>query len=89
MTKIIHKSRSLRRVFKKLPGNKVTIHYEPRAPSKPKCAVCGKPLAGVARVRPYKAQTMAKTQKRPERPYGGNLCSACARERIKREKLGL
>lgn len=34
------------------------------------------------RERPYKMQRLPKTKKRPERPYGGRLCSACARRAI-------
>jgi len=78
-----HKSRSMRRVYTKLPGNKVVIHYKKRKPSKAECAVCGAPLHGVPRERPYKMQNMAKTKKRPSRPYGGVLCSKCMRAKLK------
>ena len=79
-----HKSRSMRRVYTKLPGSKVVIHYKKRKPSKATCAVCGAALSGVPRERPYKMQTMAKTKKRPSRPYGGVLCSKCMREKVKK-----
>ncbi len=77
-----YKSRSLRRVYTKLPGSKVVIHYKKRKPSKAKCARCGKVLPRVPRERPYKMQNMPKTAKRPQRPYGGVLCSACSRKEI-------
>ena len=76
------KSRTKRRVFKKLPGKRTTVHYESRKPSKAKCAECGAELKGVPRERPYKMQNMPKTKKRPERPYGGVLCSKCTRKKI-------
>ena len=79
-----HKSRSMRRVYTKLPGSKVVIHYKKRKPSKAKCSECGAALSGVPRERPYKMQTMAKTKKRPSRPYGGVLCSKCMREKVKK-----
>lgn len=78
-----HKSRSMRRVYTKLPGSKVVIHYKKRKPSKAVCSECGTALSGVPRERPYKMQTMAKTKKRPSRPYGGVLCSKCMRAKIK------
>ncbi len=81
------RSRSLRKVFVKTPGGITRVHYRKRKPSKAKCAICGKPLHGVPRERPYKIRNMAKTQKRPERPYGGVLCSSCMRKKIIEEKV--
>ena len=78
-----HKSRSMRRVYVKKPGNTVNISYRKAKPSKAKCAKCGAVLKGVPRERPYKMQNMAKTKKRPSRPYGGFLCSKCMRAKIK------
>lgn len=77
------KSRTFRRIFKKITGNKVIVRYEKRKPSKAKCGNCGARLKGVPRERPYKMRNMAKTKKRPSRPFGGVLCSKCAREKIK------
>ena len=77
------RARTYRRVYSKLPGNRVTIHYEKRKPSKAQCGSCGKQLAGVPRERKTKLINMPKTMKRPERPYGGVLCSSCMRKRIK------
>jgi len=78
----VQKSRSQRRVRVKTPGGKVTIQYRKRKPAKAKCSECGKELPGVPRQRPYKLQKTAKTAKRPERPYGGKLCSSCTRKLI-------
>ncbi len=74
-----HKSRTLRKVFVKTPGSKVTTHFRKRKPSKAICASCKKQLAGVPRELPAKMVNLPKTAKRPERPYGGKLCSACTR----------
>ena len=76
------RSRSLRRVSVKTPGGDTKLTYRKRKPSKASCAECEKPLAGVPRERPHKMTNMAKTKKRPERPFGGNLCSACSRKKI-------
>lgn len=56
-----------RRIVRKTPGGVLVIHYKRKSPGRPRCAVCRKPLSG----------------KRPKRPYGGNLCPRCSRERIK------
>ena len=77
------KSRTFRRIKVKTPGSKTVTHYRKRKPSKAKCAECGDALKGVPRERPYKMARLSKTQKRPERPYGGVLCSKCARIKIK------
>jgi len=79
------KSGTLRKVFKKTPGGKTVVHYEKGKPAQHKCANCGKKLVGIPRLRPYKMQNLAKTKKRPERPYGGYLCSSCARKKIIQE----
>lgn len=76
------KSGTLRKVFKKTPGGRNKISYEKRKPQVAKCADCGKGLIGIPRLRPKKMQKLAKTEKRPERPYGGYYCSACARRKI-------
>lgn len=77
-----HKSRSMRKVFRRTPSGKTVTAYKKRQPSKAKCAGCGKVLPGVARARPRKMQNMPKSAKRPERPFGGVLCSSCTRARI-------
>lgn len=73
------RSRSLRKIYVKVTG-KTTIHYKYRKPKNAKCGECGAVLKGVPRERPYKMRKMAKSKKRPERPYGGTLCSKCARK---------
>lgn len=77
------RSRSMRRVKKRLPGGSSVIHYSKKKPSKPICSGCKKPLHGVPRDLPQKIEKLPKTKKRPERPYGGKLCSKCLRETIK------
>ena len=76
------RSRSLRKVKRRLPGGRTVIHYKKEKPKAAHCARCDAVLKGVPRERPFKMHTMAKTKKRPERPYGGNLCSKCMRDLI-------
>jgi large subunit ribosomal protein L34e len=75
-----HKSGRYRKIFVKTPGAKNVVHYRERKPNKAVCGSCKKPLAGVPRERPAKMANLPKTTKRPERPYGGVLCSACTRK---------
>jgi|TARA_Y100000310_G_scaffold332023_1_gene406755 large subunit ribosomal protein L34e len=77
-----HKSRTFRRVFVRTPGARTIIHYRKRKPKAAKCGECDAVLKGVPRERPYKMKNMPKSKKKPERPYGGNLCSKCTRRAI-------
>lgn len=76
------KSRTFRRVYIKTPGGKTKISYRKRRPSKAVCSICKATLIGVPNKRPYEMRRLAKTQKRPERPYGGVLCSRCTRKKM-------
>lgn len=79
------KSNTFRKIFRVTPGHKNVVHHEKRKPSKAKCANCGAILKGVPREKASKMQNMPKTQKRPERPFGGVLCSKCSRVKVKEE----
>ena len=74
-----HKSRTFRRIFRKTPGGKTVLRFEKRKPGKPICSKCKKPLSGTARGRKVEILKLSKTQRRPQRPFGGKLCSNCAR----------
>ena len=85
MPRGMFKSGRLRKIFVKTPGGRTVIHYRQRKPSKAICGSCKKQLAGVPRELPSKMANMPKTAKRPERKYGGTLCSACTRLLLKTE----
>ncbi|MBI2650068.1 50S ribosomal protein L34e [Candidatus Woesearchaeota archaeon] len=76
------RSRSLRKVFRKVSGGRVSLHYKKKKPKNAKCGNCGALLKGVPRALPFRMRSMAKTKKRPERPFGGVLCSRCMRQAI-------
>ena len=76
------KSRTFRRVDVKTPGGRVVIHYRERKPKKAHCAECGAVLSGMPRARPSKLAKLPKTMRRPERRFGGVLCSSCSRRRL-------
>jgi len=83
MTKPMHRSRTLRRKKVRTPGNRLVTHFLKRNPKVAKCARCGNPLHGIPRKIPSIFRNLAKTKKKPQRPYGGNLCSRCMREVMK------
>lgn len=76
------RSRSLRKVFRKVSGGRTNVHFKKRKPKMGRCGSCGVALKGVPRELPFRMRSMAKTKKRPERPFGGVLCSKCMRIEI-------
>ena len=76
------RSRSLRRVSRKVPGGRTKLHFKKRKHKAARCGNCGSLLKGVPRGFPFRMRKMAKTKKRPERPFGGVLCSKCMRNEI-------
>ena len=78
------RSRSKRRKKTRTPGNRLITQYKKRRPKIAKCGICGKPLHGVPRLNPVDMRKLAKTKRRPERPYGGNLCSSCMRDLLRK-----
>ena len=76
------RSRTFRRVHVRTPGGKTVLHHRKRKPAKAHCFECGKVLHGVARGRPSEIHKLAKTERRPERPFAGMLCGACMRSRM-------
>lgn len=66
------------------PGGRTVIHYEKRRPGPARCAICGRTLNGVPRLRPVELRKLPKTAKRPERPFGGTLCPSCLEKLLKK-----
>ena len=81
MPKPKFRSKSLRKVFVRVPSGRTVVHYKKRKPKVGHCSICKKPMMGVARLRDNKIKKIAKTKKRVERPYP-NLCSSCMRKII-------
>lgn len=77
------KSKSLRKVFVKVPGNTIKVHYSARRPNRAVCPVYGTPLSGVPRKNPAELGKLAKSERKPERPFGGMLSSKATREIMK------
>ncbi|ADC46729.1 ribosomal protein L34e Rpl34e [Methanobrevibacter ruminantium M1] len=79
------RSRSYKRTNTKTPGGVNVLRYKKKKPSKHVCAECGAVLHGVPRGRPFEVNKLAKSKKRPNRPFGGNLCPECTRKHFKQE----
>jgi len=85
MPKPGHRSRSLRRIHVTSPGGNKSIQYKTKRPSAAVCGSCGSSLKGTPRAKPFEMRNLSKTKKRPERPFGGVLCSRCMRNKIVEE----
>lgn len=59
-----------------------------KRPKIAKCANCGKKLQGVPRLQPSKLRKLPKSRRKPNRPYGGYLCSECMRELFRKKVRG-
>ncbi|MDD5417353.1 MAG: 50S ribosomal protein L34e [Candidatus Nanoarchaeia archaeon] len=70
------KSRKTREVRKRNPSGKTTVRYVRIRTGKAKCAECGAELHGIS------MKIKAKSKRKSNRLYGGNLCSACSRKKI-------
>lgn len=81
------RSRSFRRKRVTTPGGTVRIKYTKKQPGIARCAGCKKPLHGVPRGLPFEIGKLTKSQKRPDRPYGGNLCAPCTKNKIKLKNM--
>ncbi|MBI4813847.1 MAG: 50S ribosomal protein L34e [Methanobacterium sp.] len=89
MPALRYRSRTYKRRFRRTPGGETVLHYKKKKPKKHHCAECGKLLHGVPRGRPYQIRKLAKSKKRPNRPFGGNLCTECTRRFYKEQARSL
>ncbi len=74
------RTRNLKRRKTRTPGNRLVIHYRGKKHGKAICAICKRPLHGVPNLKSSSMRKLPKTKRRPERPFGGSLCSSCMRE---------
>ncbi|MEM3363929.1 MAG: 50S ribosomal protein L34e [Candidatus Micrarchaeia archaeon] len=70
------KERVKKKVYRRTPGGVLKKLIKNAKKHKPRCGICKAPLKGTA----Y-ARSLRKTEKRPERPFGGYLCHKCS-ERV-------
>ncbi|MGB9728966.1 MAG: 50S ribosomal protein L34e [Thermoprotei archaeon] len=69
------RTHSKAKIKTRTPGGRTSLHIRPRKTKKARCSICGKPLHGTHVG--LEAKKMALSEKRPNRPYGGYICSTC------------
>lgn len=79
-----YRSRRFVRKNVRLPGKDNTVHYRKRKPKKAHCSNCGAVLGGISNERDAIKRNLAKSKKRPTRPYGGVLCPGCLKLKIRK-----
>jgi large subunit ribosomal protein L34e len=62
-----------KKTFKKLPGGKTVVRRKEARKGTPTCAICKENLKGTS----YSPK-LKKSERRPERPFGGYLCQECS-----------
>ena len=67
----------------KTPGGKTILSHRRRKPSKARCSVTGEVLPGVPQANPTNLRKMTKSQRRPERPFGGVLSGKAMRSHFR------
>ncbi|MEM2024852.1 MAG: 50S ribosomal protein L34e [Desulfurococcaceae archaeon] len=89
MTARAYSPRGSRTALKRSPSGALSAHYEGEKPDRAKCAICGKELQGVPALGSSQINKLAKTEKRPERPYGGTTCHQCLKRGLKEASRAL
>ncbi len=56
------RSRSLRRLYRKVPGNRTSLHFKRRKPKAAHCSKCSAVLKGIPRELPYQMRKKEKYQ---------------------------
>ncbi len=84
MPRPYQRTRSNKRRVLKLPGGSgQTIHYKRARVKAGRCVNCSRILPGVPNKTLSELNRLSKSQKRPQRMFGGQLCHACLKESLK------
>ena len=59
------------------PGGRLVMHETRKRHGDAVCAICGGILLGVRTGSKVEIGKLSRSERRPERPFGGVLCSAC------------
>lgn len=65
------------------PGGKPGVIYKLKKPSPALCGLCRSRLHAVPRLAPPELKKLSKTERRPERVFGGILCTRCSGQVLK------
>lgn len=77
------RTRSRKRVYKRLPGAGQSVHYRLRVGAVQRCRVCKRPLAGVPRASRFAASKLSRGKKSVSRPFGGQICPDCLKRDLR------
>ena len=83
MTVPSRRSTSFKGRSRRSPTGKQLVIGKPKKPSRASCALCHGFLHGVPKRSPGQLAKLSKTEKRPERMYGGILCANCMQQLAK------
>lgn len=64
------------------PGGNLVFHKVLKRGTIPKCSVCKKTLRGIKMARPAAFKRMKKKCRTVSRPFGGNTCGECVKDKI-------
>lgn len=62
-------------------GGRLVAQHTIKKAKTVKCAACDRPLAGIAAVRPTHMRSIRQRQRSVSRPYGGNTCGVCLKDK--------
>ena len=65
------------------PSGRLSVKRKAHRQAKARCALCDKLLGGVPNPSHSKLAKLSKTQKRPQRIFGGTLCYTCLSQVVK------
>ena len=65
---------------RRTPGNRTVTHTKPKKTGHHECALCHGILHGTPRGTVVQIRKMKKSERKPTRPFGGQLCSKCTRD---------
>ena len=74
--------RSGKRKLVKTPSGKFYFKSIKKKANYPHCATCNRVLPGVARGTRVEVRRMSLSERKPNRPYGGQICSPCLRRKL-------
>lgn len=74
-----------RRSAKKIFRKRGKVIYKNSKPGRAECANCGGVLHAVPKRKGVELRKLSKTEKRPQRPFGGVLCGNCTLRLVKME----
>jgi large subunit ribosomal protein L34e len=80
--------KSMKKVRKRTSGRNVLVYRKGRT-SPAVCNNCGCEMHGMPRLGNAQMAKLAKSKKRPNRKFGGYLCSKCTKEFLRNVAIGV